>query len=178
MVWFIFHIEPYMCMQYWYLFLVIVINMETNENRNWKRIDSTSIPSDSGFKLKPVVIEFFCDLAFGTYVSIYNMTWVKSAGIIWITTNLQEQKMWLVRENSASRIKCMIHRVIHQIRYVACVNIRKSKQSSRKIRGIVVCSKHTAELFVEHTFGGLSAMKIEHGINTSDFVGYKTVFLS
>lgn len=49
----------------------------------------------------------------------------------------------------------MCRRIFHQIRNVAGVNVRKSKQTSRKVCWIVVCSEDAAKLFIKHTFGGL-----------------------
>lgn len=54
--------------------------------------------------------------------------------------------------------------VIHQICNVAGVNVGKPKQTSRKVRGIVVRTEHAAELFVENTFGCLPAEKKTNGI--------------
>lgn len=62
--------------------------------------------------------------------------------------------MW---HDAAAWIKCMLHRVIHQIWYIAGVYIGKAEQSPREIGRIVVGTEHTSELFVEHTFSCLAA---------------------
>jgi hypothetical protein len=61
-----------------------------------------------------------------------------------------------VRHDASPRVKGVGNRVMHQITDVRCVNVGKSKKSSRKIAWVLVGAENASKLGVENSFGLLA----------------------
>jgi ribosomal protein S7 len=69
---------------------------------------------------------------------------------------LNKVRRVLVRHDASPRVKSVGNRVMHQITYVRCVNVSKSKKSSRKIAWVLVGAENASKLGVENRFCSLA----------------------